>query len=619
MHKIGVSFAGMIALCASQAALAQGATTAAGAAQKAVSANPEVQEAWFAFLAAEDEQKSAKGGYLPKVDLGASAGVQRFDIDRLSQDEDYDPAGVNLTITQMLYDGFATSTNVSRLGRAKRARYFELLDAAERTTLETVAAYEDTRRFRTLVSLAEQNVKRHQEVLARIKERVTAGVGRSVDLEQATGRLALAESNLIIEHSNLHDVSSRYQRVVGEWPAEGLQPAGHGSSSTPETLPASLELAYADNPAIVAASENISAAQYQHRNRRSAYQPRFDLRLRGDYGNDLDRIEGTTTDTRAEVVMTYNLFNGNSDRAAINQADDLIDVARSQRDTVCRNVRQQTRIAYNDRMRLAYQLEYLRVHKETTERARAAYLDQFQIGQRTLLDLLDTENEFFEAQRAYVNGEYDLSIAQAQVIASMGGLRGAIGATRSDLPDAAALGGDDDELVRGCPRQATADEPLPVLPKSPQIVQNVNNDLDRDGVVNALDLCPNTPPDTAVDGAGCAQREEVVLEGVRFEFNSTQLTGGSQETLDKAATILRANPDVRVQVAGHTDGVGSPEYNLRLSQGRAESVVRYLVAAGVAADRLEAKGYGLTQPRDTNSTAAGRAVNRRVELRILGD
>lgn len=588
-------------------AWAEPATTAAAAAQKALSTNPEVGAAWNAFLASEDEQKIAKGGFLPRVDLGGSAGYENHDIERANRDTDYNLASVNLTVTQLLYDGFSTSTNVARLGRTKRQRYFDLLNQAESTSLEAIRAYEDVRRYRELVSLAEQNVERHRGVLGRIKQKVGAGVGRSVDLEQSNGRLALAESNLAIEKSNLHDVSARYQRVIGEWPAASLAPPEYSKAPLPANAVEALELAYKGHPALAAATENIRATDEQLANRRSLYHPRVNLRLRGEYGDDIDRIEGNTTDARAEVVMSYNLFNGGSDKAAIDQSQDLISVAENRRESTCREVRQNLRIAFNDHQRISSQLGYLKVHKETTEKSRTAYLDQFQINQRSLLDLLDTDNEYFQAQRAFVNGNYDYSISSARTLAGMGSIRQAVGITRADLPSLDSLGGGESDKGSPCP----AEEEIPVeAPKAPL-------DSDGDGVPDADDLCPDTPPGTPVDGAGCAKKEVVVLSGVNFAFDSSILTEPSKVILGKSARILTANPKVRAEVAGHTDNVGTKIYNLLLSDRRAASVVTYLVSQGVKPDQLISRGYGLTQPKTTNDTAEGRAINRRVEFRLL--
>lgn len=594
------------------------ATTISEAAQKAIATNPTVEAAWHNFRASEDEERAARGGYYPKVDLGAAAGYERYELDRLNRNEDYDPASVSLTITQLLYDGFATSSSVARAGRAKLERYYTLLGAAEDTALEAVTAYEDVRRYRELVTLAEHNVSSHQQVLAKIKEKVGAGVGRAVDLDQAVGRLALADSNLVTEQSNLYDVSSRYQRVVGEWPAPNLAPSEHGKVALPADLVSALTISYAESPAIAAAAESIEASKEQLRNRKSGYQPRVDLRLRSEYGNDLDRVTGESTDSRAEIVLNYNLFAGGATKATVSQAEHLLSVAEDNQEATCRDVRQTLRIALNDYRRLQTQLVYLKKHKDTTDKTRAAYLNQFQIGQRTLLDLLDTENEYFEAQRAYTIGQFNSSIAAARTLAGLGRIRQSIGISREGLPTRASLGNDEERTKPLCsadPKDeagTTVDYTVAAAP-----VAAAPSDSDRDGVPDSGDLCPNTAPGTKVDAVGCAQKEAVVLKGVGFAFNSTVLTEPSKGVLDNVARILKQNTAVRAEVSGHTDNSGSPAYNTKLSQGRAESVVSYLVSQGVSADRLQAKGYGVSQPRATNDTAAGRATNRRVEFRLL--
>ncbi len=147
-------------------------------------------------------------------------------------------------------------------------------------------------------------------------------------------------------------------------------------------------------------------------------------------------------------------------------------------------------------------------------------------------------------------------------------------------------------------------------------------DQDGDGVRDPADRCPGTPPGTQVDAVGCrilfeAERTTVVLEGVTFATGSAALTEAARAILLAVGQSLVANPEMRVEVAGHTDHTGSRATNLRLSQSRAESVRQYLVRAGVAADRLVARGYGPDAPVTSNATRDGRAQNRRVELRRL--
>ena len=145
-------------------------------------------------------------------------------------------------------------------------------------------------------------------------------------------------------------------------------------------------------------------------------------------------------------------------------------------------------------------------------------------------------------------------------------------------------------------------------------------DTDGDGVMDNVDACPNTARGTAVDARGCARifeegKTTIVLEGVTFNTGSAVLTDAAKAVLDKMAETLNGAPDVNVEVQGHTDNTGSAAVNTRLSGARAESVRAYLVSKGVAAARLTAKGYGPTVPVADNATAAGRAQNRRVELK----
>lgn len=148
-------------------------------------------------------------------------------------------------------------------------------------------------------------------------------------------------------------------------------------------------------------------------------------------------------------------------------------------------------------------------------------------------------------------------------------------------------------------------------------------DTDGDGVTDRLDDCPGTPAGTAVNSKGCPEgAKEVptdnwVLEGVQFETNSDKLMPQSIRVLDEAADILRNHSRVRVEIQGHTDSFGKPDHNKNLSERRAASVKKYLVGKGIAADRLETKGFGETQPIADNKTVDGRFKNRRIEFKVL--
>jgi OOP family OmpA-OmpF porin len=191
----------------------------------------------------------------------------------------------------------------------------------------------------------------------------------------------------------------------------------------------------------------------------------------------------------------------------------------------------------------------------------------------------------------------------------------------------------------GCPLDSDGDGVPDYLDKCPNTPAGVQVDAtgcpldsDGDGVPDYLDKCPNTPAGVQVDSTGCpikkaqdtvvvtqpAEIESLVLSGdANFEFNKSKLLSNAYAVLDSLVGTMKAHPEYKWEVGGYTDGIGSASYNKKLSQRRAQSVVDYLVSQGVSRNDLKIVGYGKDDPIATNSTDEGRAMNRRVEIKLL--
>lgn len=177
--------------------------------------------------------------------------------------------------------------------------------------------------------------------------------------------------------------------------------------------------------------------------------------------------------------------------------------------------------------------------------------------------------------------------------------------------------------ANGCPNDSDGDgvtddkDQCPNTPAGEPVDANgCELDDDGDGVVNRLDECPGTAAGVQVDIKGCEIKEEITLEGVNFQTNSDRLVPGAESILSDAAATLRKNPTINVEVAGHTDSDGAADYNEGLSARRAQTVHDYLASNGIDVSRMTVRGYGEAQPIASNSSAAGKAQNRRVVLRI---
>lgn len=549
---------------------------------QALDSNPDVQAAWHEFKAATQDVRVARGGYLPSVDIGASTGKTSRDYDGRGS---YTNNQAQVTLSQMLFDGFRTSGEVERFDSARLVRYYELLNVVELTALEAVRAYEDVKRNRELVELARANYAKHRNVFSQIEERAVSGVGRRVDLEQVAGRLALAESNLLTEAANLHDVTARYLRVVGQLPAEDLAPTQLAEQKLPESIRAALTLAYQGNPGFHAAIKNISAAQAAVKVDRAGYYPRAELRARqvtsrNQNGFD-NRVDPSNygDESAVELAITYNLYSGGSNRAAVRRSLELVNKAKDQRDQACIDLRQNTQIAYNDSQRLREQLISLAQHRLSSDKVRTAYAEQFNIGQRTLLDVLDAENEYFQASRALVIAEVDLELAYARSLAAMGSLLPALGIVRDGLGILHETHVEDSLQISesACPAEA------PVA-------------MSRDDLISQL---------TPLSGDAL------------FDTGSSELKTSAATTLDQLISSIKSTPGVvQIAIEGHTDSTGTDALNIPLSKARAQRVRDYFVLNGLETIPMSIDGLGATRPVADNNTDAGKAANRRVDITI---
>ncbi len=405
--------------------------------EKTVTNNPEVQARYHKLMEAGFEQEVARGGFFPKADIVSSYRRQEDINDQIRDNPRNATPRFNneLVIRQMIFDGFATSSEVKRLDHNKKVAYYDLQNAMQTTSLEFTRAYLDILRYRDLTQMAKDNYVLHKQLFNKIQERVGAGVARKVDQDQAAGRLALAEANLLVETTNLHDVNARMQRIYGELPPETLEAPTFYNAGVESTSEEALKLAYNQNPDLLAKIEAIQASKDEIKSRESRYMPRFDLQGRKNLGTSSIGRDSVSAADVLELTMNFNIFNGFSDKNLVKQTAEKLNTSQDLRDKACIDTRQTTVIAYNDIQQLKEQLNYRLAHKNSIENAREAYRKQFDIGQRTLLDLLDTENEYFQAKRTLTNAEYDLQTAYARTYASQGELLKKIGAQRAGLPE----------------------------------------------------------------------------------------------------------------------------------------------------------------------------------------
>jgi adhesin transport system outer membrane protein len=216
-----------------------------------------------------------------------------------------------------------------------------------------------------------------------------------------------------------------------------------------------VQQAVARSPAVAATIENLRAARAGEQVRRSALQPRVEARARVGGGKNYGGMDGRQGDAAVELVLNWNLFDGGASQARVREQTNSVAQAMALRDQACREVRQTAAIAYNDASKLMNQVNTLARNSAAIERARQAYRQQFEIGQRSLLDLLNAENEAYTARRALTNAVFDRALAHARTLAATHQLSVQLELARDLVPRDSAGWSAGDDAAR-CPTQAVA-------------------------------------------------------------------------------------------------------------------------------------------------------------------
>ncbi len=346
------------------------------------------------------ELRRAKAGWGPSVDLTGKYGASQLsDSTTRSAGSDngmYPTSSIGLTLTQPLWDGFATRSRV-RTGEATvESMEYRVFDNATSFGMDGLIAHVDFLRRREILRLARANVARHKEILASQKERLELGASNSADLTQTEGRLARAMSTLTQAEASLREAEASYIRLTGKPVPPSLAEVPMPDGLYPD-IDAVMKAAEQHNPKLKAYLADIRAARGEKELAQSAYHPKISLEAGPTYS---DRGgSGSQWRSGFDVVGTvrWNLYNSGADKAEVQASESRI--------------RQSRQTAYNffDELNLEIANTWTRYLSAVDQRkyyseavvfntqTRDAYLEQFNLGERSLLDVLDAENELFNS------------------------------------------------------------------------------------------------------------------------------------------------------------------------------------------------------------------------------
>jgi adhesin transport system outer membrane protein len=382
--------------------------------------------------AVNEELRQARGLYLPQVDLAAGIGRERTE-DRAVRADPNNGEGLTLTrqelslsLQQRIFDGFESDSTVAREKARLRSASMRVAENAEFLALDVIGVYLNVIRQRELVRLAETNLAVHMEILDNLRERQRGGAGSRADVVQTEARSARARATLTQTLEDLRVAETDYTRVVGQVPDDLTPPA-----FPVDVLPLSLDEAVAqtqtNNPTTKIFEADVRAADAEVSLSESPFYPAVTLEAISEYNDNRDGIESYEWNNQIMLRLRWNLYRGGIDRAARQESLARLMESKNRRLQSQLNAEQEMRQSWYaleaNQQRVDDLADSVRFNTET----RDAYREQFNVAQRTLLDVLDAENELFVSSGQLVTAQTNELLASYRILAVSGALLNTLG------------------------------------------------------------------------------------------------------------------------------------------------------------------------------------------------
>ena len=608
--------------------------------------NPVVQERLKNYRATQQDLNIAESEYYPTLDLRASAGTNSAgNLYNHVANSNYTNYQTSLQLTQNLFDGFGTMYKVDYQQARILAAAYNYVEKSNDSAFKMTNTYLNVMRSYELLQTAKENVQVNEDIHKKVKELYDAGLTTASEVKKIESSLALARSNYIVQVTNTHDAEYNFKRLLGRMPEQGEMKRPDFNFSMPQSKERAALYAVNHNPSLLVSRYNIKGAQALWKQKEKEYYPKVDMEVTQSY-NDVSRSNAfDIPDDRfsARLVLTYNLFRGGADSADIQKSVSSIDQEIEIKRDLKRQVIEGLELSWNAYDNIGNQLKVLREYSQYSEKTLELYKEEYDLGRRSLLDLLSSQSDVFNARSQIIKADYDYLLAKYRVLDAMGLLVMAVTGDEAKYASQVNLY-----------TNAEAKEVLDTVP--------AKLDVDHDNIPDNLDLCDNSLAGNNIMPDGCkkisqdnnatvgistdnqtvktqvvpltsatvtvvqnnvpaekVQTPQTVVLHSRFTYKSISVPADAEAELQKVAKFLAENKNYSAQIFTYTDSKGGAKYNLKLSEARAQSIFNDLVAKGVDSKRLIAQGKGDADPIASNDTLEGAAQNRRIVIEYKKD
>lgn len=405
-------------------------TTLRDAVAVGVRTNPETEAVANNRRATDEELNQAKALYLPSVDAKADTGYQSIysDPDNAAKGHsDLFRTQGSLTLTQMLFDGYSTKYENQRQFHRVRSASHRVKESAEYNGLNIVEYYLDVLRQRELLQIAEENLKQHQEIMGQIQESADAGRTTQADVEQTKARLNAAEAQEAAVRESLNNAEANYRKIVGDTAQPDIQVPVAPRQLLEQDLESEIKQALTHSPTLDIKEADVNVAEAERLGTKSTMYPKVDFQAGAAAGSNLDGVEGRTQSASALVVANWNLYRGGGDEARAREFVYRYAQAKDERNAAARALEQDVRHTWASMVSAGDRATAFKKQADANAMVVQAYKDQFNLDRRTLLDVLDSQNEWFVSRSNAINNGYLEMFAVYRLLALRGDLLPALG------------------------------------------------------------------------------------------------------------------------------------------------------------------------------------------------
>jgi adhesin transport system outer membrane protein len=639
--------------------------------REVLNTNPVVQERLKNFRATQQDLNIAESEYYPQLDFRATLGYTNAgnikDISRADEgeynhnviDEDYGHYESSLTFTQNLFDGFGTMHKVDYEEARILAAAYNYLEKANDIAFKMTSAYINVLRSHELTQTAIENVQINETIYQKVKDLFDSGLTTDSEVKKIQSALSLARSNLTVQKNNARDAEYTFRRILGRMPQVHEMKRPNFDITMPESIERAAMYSIEHNPSLLVSRYNIKGAQALWKQRRKDYYPSVDFEV-SQFFNDVEKrnsFDSPDDRFRARIVLNYNLFRGGADKANIQKHLSKINQEIEIKRDLKRQVIEGLDLSWSAYKMIGEQLKDLREYSEFSEQTLKLYEEEYDLGRRSLLDLLSSQNDVINSRSQIITAEYEQLFAKYRILDAMGLLVSAIAGDTKEFTSKVNLYAQADahEILDTLPVELDADndeipDNLDLCDNSlkennimPYGCKKMLRDSDGDGVVDSKDMCPMTPKNAKVSPDGCALDSD--MDGVKdyadkcpatpigynvngdgcsvslrlrvnFTSDSSKIPLSAKPEIEEFAKFLKKNPAYNALIIGHTNSKGDAMWNLKLSDKRAKAIARALELQGISKNRLRSEGRGEEEPIASDDTPEGLHLNRRVEVEL---